>query len=79
MARSKKTISVSIMIDYANEHLARTDEFATKEFKAGISVMIEQILHRTENYWGFMFLDNNDSKTGSLGYYSRRYFKSHKL
>lgn len=79
MARSKKTISVSLMIDYANEHLARTDEFASKEFKAGISVMIEQILQRTNNYWGFMFLNNDDSKTGSLGYYSRKYFKSHKL
>jgi hypothetical protein len=79
MARSKKTISVSNMIDYANANLARTDVYATKEFKVGITIMIEEILHRTDNYWGFMFLDNNDSKTDSLGYYSRKYFKSHKL
>ena len=79
MARSKKTISVSNMIDYANANLARTDVYATKEFKVGITIMIEEILHRTDNYWGFMFIDNNDSKTDSLGYYSRKYFKSHKL
>jgi hypothetical protein len=67
------------MIDYANANLARTDVYATKEFKVGITIMIEEILHRTDNYWGFMFIDNNDSKTDSLGYYSRKYFKSHKL
>lgn len=79
MARSKKTISVSNMIDYANANLARTDAYATKEFKVGVTIMIEEILHRTDNYWGFMFLNNDDSKTGSLGYYTRRYFKSYKL
>lgn len=79
MARSKKTISVSNMIDYANANLARTDAYATKEFKVGVTIMIEEILHRTDNYWGFMFLNNEDSKTDTLGYYSRRYFKSHKL
>ena len=79
MARSKKTISVSNMIDYANANLARTDAYATKEFKIGVTIMIEEILHRTDNYWGFMFINNDDSKTDSLGYYTRKYFKSHKL
>lgn len=79
MARPKKNVSVSMMIDYANKSLARTDEFATKEFKVGICVMIEEIMHRTDTYCGFMFINNDDSETGSLGYYSRCYFKSSNL
>lgn len=79
MARPKKNISVSLMIDYANDHLARTDEYATAEFKVGICAMVEEIMRRTNTYKGFMFNDNFDSKTGTLGYYSRRYFKSSNL
>jgi hypothetical protein len=79
MARSKKTMDVKFMIDYSNTQLKRTDEFATKEFKSGICVMIEQILFRTENYKGFSFLDSDDSETGTLGYYSRHYSTSSKL
>ena len=70
----KKTIKVQETLDYANYQLGRTDEYATKEFKAGITVMIEQILHLTGNYRGFMFLNNNDSDVNTLGYYSRKYF-----
>ena len=70
----KKTIKVQDTLDYANYQLGRTDEYATKEFKVGITVMIEQILHLTGNYRGFMFLNNNDSDVNTLGYYSRKYF-----
>lgn len=70
----KKTIKVQETLDYANYQLGRTDEYATKEFKVGITVMIEQILHLTGNYRGFMFLNNNDSDVNTLGYYSRKYF-----
>jgi hypothetical protein len=79
MARPKKNASVSMMIDYANDQLKRTDEFATKEFKEGVCVMIQQMMHRTNTYSGFMFNNNDDSETGTLGYYSRRYFKSSNL
>ena len=70
----KKTIKVQEMLDYANYQLGRTDEYATKEFKVGITAMIEQILHLTGNYRGFMFINNNDSDVDTLGYYSRKYF-----
>ena len=70
----KKTIKVQETLDYANYQLGRTDEYATKEFKVGITVMIEQILHLTGNYRGFMFINNNDSDVDTLGYYSRKYF-----
>lgn len=75
----RKTCNVVEMLEYANMQLARTDKFATKDFKVGISVMIEHILHLTGNYSGFMFLNNEDSDTGTLGYYSRYYFTNRKL
>jgi len=69
---SRKTMDVLVILDYANHQLRRTD--ATKEYKIGIVNMLEKILHDTKNYAGFMFVDNDDSDTGTLGYYSRQYF-----
>jgi len=43
----RKTIEVSEMLEWANNHLKRTDEYANKGFKSGISTMIEKILHDT--------------------------------
>jgi len=76
---AKKTYPVADILSYANYQLGRTDEFATVDFKAGICSMIENILHATGNYEGFGFLDNSDSDTGTLGYYSRYYTFSHNL
>jgi hypothetical protein len=70
----RKTVSVKDMVDYANLQLSRVDNFATKDFKAGICVMIESILHKSGGYQGFMFINNNDSDVSTLGYYSRSYF-----
>ena len=74
MPRKKKTLGVSHMLDYANNQLKRTDPDATRDFKSGVCAMIERILHDTENYNGFMFVNSNDSDHGSLGYFSRKYF-----
>ena len=74
MAKKKKTLGVSHMLDYANNQLKRTDSDATRDFKSGVCVMIERILHDTGNYNGFMFLDPNNSDHGTLGYFSRKYF-----
>ena len=73
MAKGKKTTEVSVMLDWANTQLKRTDEFATTDFKAGIAATIERILLNTNNYKGFGFINNNDSEIGTLGYYSRFY------
>jgi len=70
----RKTIEVSTMVEWANTQLARTDEYADVGFKSGISTMIERILHNANNYQGFMFINNDDSECGTLGYYSRTYF-----
>jgi len=74
MSKGKKTIEVSVMLNWANEQLKRTDSYANMEFKAGISTMIERILFNTKNYNGFGFIDNNDSDNGTLGYYNRFYY-----
>ncbi len=71
----RKTVEVKTMLEYANEQLARTDEWADKRFKEGTCAMIEKILHISNNYNGFMFIDSNDMKVNTLGYYSRKYFK----
>ena len=70
---AKKTHPVADLLAFANYQLARTDEFATVDFKAGICSMIERVLHDTGNYEGFGFLDHSDCETGTLGYYSRFY------
>ena len=70
----RKTIEVKGMVEWANTQLARTDEYADVGFKSGISTMIERILHNANNYQGFMFINNDDSECGTLGYYSRTYF-----
>ena len=70
---AKKTHPVADLLAFANYQLARTDEFATVDFKCGICATIERVLHDTGNYEGFGFLDHNDCQTGTLGYYSRFY------
>jgi hypothetical protein len=75
----RKTIEVTEMLDWANEMLARTDVYADSKFKAGICTAMESILTKTGNYKGFGFLNNEDSETGTIGYYSRVYYTNHKL
>ena len=71
---SRKTIRVIDLLEEANKQLRRTDQWATKELKEGVIIMIESVLHATGNYQGFAFIDDNDSKTDTLGYFSRQYY-----
>ena len=71
---AKKTHPVSDILAYANDQLSRTDEYATVNYKIAICNMIEKVLFDTGSYSGFGFLDNSDSETGTLGYYSRFYY-----
>ena len=75
----RKTVDVLMLLQWANKNLAREDEFATIDFKSGICTMIEMVLHESGNYEGFGFQDNDDSATGTLGYYSRIYWYSDKM
>ena len=71
--KGRKTVEVEQMVKWANMQLGRTDEYATMDFKSGISTMVGRILHNSENYNGFQFLNNDDSEIGTIGYYSRYY------
>ena len=51
-----KTVKISQILEFANRQLARKDERATQEFKAGVCTMIENILLVSNNYEGFNFL-----------------------
>lgn len=75
----RKTIEVSEMLEWANNHLKRTDEYADKKFKAGICTTIEKILFDTGNYKGYGFINNDDSECDTLGYYTRFYYMNNKL
>lgn len=56
---SRKTVSVLDMLEFANESLACKDH--SIEFKQGVCSMIEKILHKSDNYNGFMFLDQEEA------------------
>lgn len=75
----KKTVEVLPLLVWGNHQLGRTDEWASKEFKAGICTMVEQALHLSGTYKGFGFINNEDSECGTLGYYSRFYYTHYKL
>ena len=75
----RKTVDVLMLLQWANKNLAREDEFATVDFKSGICTMIDMVLLETNNYEGFSFHNNDDSATGTLGYYSRIYWYSNKM
>jgi len=56
MGKSKKTFSVEIFKNYVNKQLKRTDGFATDEFKSGLCLTLEQVLHESNNYNGYQDL-----------------------
>lgn len=51
-----KTVKVSHILEFANSQLARKDDTATQEFKAGVCSMIQKVLFLSNNYEGFQFL-----------------------
>lgn len=76
MPKEKKTISVELIKNFANEQLAHQNY--TIEEKLGIITMLEEILHKSNAYKGFMFLslnpDNTAPRLGTDGFVSRKYF-----
>jgi hypothetical protein len=75
MARSRKNIEVSSILNYANTQLERTDSYADMKFKAGVCTMVETILMRSNNYKGFVFQNNDDSQFDTIGFYNRVYLQ----
>ena len=74
--KGTKTINVDDLIDYANEQLAIKDSYHDKKYKEAVICMIEHVLRETNNYRGFMFINNDDSECNTIGHLERKYFKS---
>ena len=60
MSRTKKTFDVVTFKTYVNEQLSRTDEYATEDFKSGLCVALQEVLHRSGNYNGYNHLYWNE-------------------
>jgi len=73
MTRARKTVNVEAIRELLNEHLERTDEHATREFKSGIALALELILLDANRYKGFHFLNEDNDTPKSEGYYDRYY------
>jgi len=71
--KARKTVAVKQIVEWANQQLARTDDYADLKFKSGVSVMVQKILNESNSYNGFMFINSNDTSFGTVGYYSRYY------
>lgn len=73
--KARKTIDVESIKKFANEQLAHPNN--SLEEKLGIMTMIEEILCKTGNYSGYMFLELIDGTAPALGTYEwacRKYF-----
>lgn len=55
----RKTADISAIIDSANRILRGTYPANTKEYRAGVIVMLEDILHTSGRY-GFRYLTNHE-------------------
>ena len=73
MKSSIKTIKVRDIVDSANKMLQSNDEFLTAEAKKGICTLLEGILFENNAYQGFTFINSNDCKVNTFGYWSRKY------
>jgi hypothetical protein len=56
MATRQKKVNVIELITWANNQLARTDEFMTSDIRCGICSSLEQVLFLTGTYAGFNYL-----------------------
>jgi hypothetical protein len=54
-ANTRNTVDVVELVNWANEQLRRTDEYADEKFKAGIFHTVRQVLFKTKNYEGFNY------------------------
>lgn len=76
MARVKKTSEVQELKRWANSILSTPEgevSHITMEFKDGICVMIEKVLHDANAYKGYMFINPDDSEYQTYGYLTRQY------
>jgi hypothetical protein len=68
----RKTFNVEQVKTYANQLLR--DEAISPEVKDGIDMMINFILHKSDNYNGFMFNKPDGNQISEPNYFDRKYF-----
>ena len=78
MAKPRTTVDVIPLIDWTNKQLARTDEFATREFKMGCCTVLERVLHSANRYngWTFNHTDRfcpDNCGRDTMAYWTRTY------
>lgn len=61
---SRKTITVGQVVDFANYVLAHST--CSPEQRVGVICMVEAVLHHTDNYNGFCYLNVSEVPKGEL-------------
>jgi hypothetical protein len=61
---ARKTVSVAKIVEMGNKILR--SEFGDSEFRNGVKMMVENILHETDNYVGFRMLTQEEVPAGQL-------------
>lgn len=56
----RKTADISTIIETANGILAGTWPSNTKEYRAGVIVLLENIIHGADQWRGFRYLTNHE-------------------
>ena len=56
----RKTADISAIIETANRILAGQWPANTKEYRAGVIVMLENILHAADHWRGYRYLTNHE-------------------
>lgn len=67
---ARKTVEVSKLVQWANQHLKITDDWQ-KDQRWGVIGLVERALHETDNYKGFNYL-SREFECGADGH---RYLK----
>ena len=87
MAKIRKTAEIEKIVRVANRILAGTWGANSKEYRAGVIVMLEAILHDAGIFHGFRYLSNHDlpghiepgvryRADGSIGDYHERFLNT---
>lgn len=58
MARNRKTVGLTQLVDFANKILAQPG--MTPEYRSGLCVMIEHAMMSADNYGGFSYLTQHE-------------------
>lgn len=72
MSKGRKTFDVLEFKNWINTQLQQ--DYNSVDCKMGLCSALERVLHDSNQYNGFMFLNINDRSHNSPGYWNRKYF-----